>query len=141
MGRILGIDWGKKIIGLALSDELKISSQPFLALKADEKIFDKLRKICQEEEVEKIVVGFPKTLRGEIGLQAKEVMKFAEKCEKELKIPVVFEDERFTSALTRTFLKEQKIKPKKKKEMKNIIEAQLILQTYLERLKNNGKNF
>lgn len=141
MGRILGLDWGKKLIGLAISDELKISAQPFVVLEFNDKILKELKKICKEKNVEKIVIGLPMTLKGEIGKQAKEVLDFSKKCRKEVKIPIIFEDERFSSRIIRELFKKQKVNKKRQKKIKNIIEAQVILQSYLERLKQNENNF
>lgn len=138
MGKILGIDWGEKNIGLAISDELKIISFPLTVLENNEKFFDNLKEICQRENVEKIIIGLPKTLRNEFGLQAQKVLNFGRKCFQELKIPVEFEDEKFTSRLGKSLIEQFQSSKKREKKFKNIIEAYLILQTYLER--KNYKN-
>lgn len=145
MGKILGIDWGEKNIGLAISDELKIIASPLLVLKNDEKIFENLKKICEKENVEKIIIGLPQTLRGEWGKQAQRVLDFSQKCYQKIKIPIEFEDERFTSHFGKILINEHKTKKTKKKDFKNLIESHLILQSYLERLnykkQKNDKNF
>lgn len=133
MSRILAIDFGQKWIGLAISDKLKVIAKPFATLenKGKKYVISHLKNICQKLEVGKIVIGLPKSLSGKEGIQAKKVRNFA-KSLKEIKIPIVFEDERFTTEEAKKFLKE-KLSPKNLE--KNQLAAFYILQSYLNRTK------
>jgi putative Holliday junction resolvase len=127
--KIMGMDIGDKRIGIALTDKEKKLSIPHLILKNNKDFSDKLSKILDEESVEKIIIGMPYTLKGEIGPQGKKVLEFVKKNILNMGIEVVYQDERFTSKLE----VEPGIKNKKAGEHKDKLSAALILQGYLDR--------
>lgn len=131
--RILGLDYGEKYIGLAISDELDILASAFITLENKSKNFvcQKIKKICKEKNISRIVIGLPVSFSGEEERQAKKVREFGEFLKKEINIPIVFEDERLTSVMADKFLKGTKVKKKKIKEHK--LAAQIILQDYLDK--------
>ena len=138
MARVLGIDYGEKKVGLALSDEEEkyaFSYRTLINLQRSD-LLQNLASICQAEKVEKIIVGLPLNQEGKIGKEADRVQQFGRELEDYVKLPVDFEDERFSSAMAGQLFKEA---GKKTKETKDIIDqqsAQIILQTYLD--KQNG---
>lgn len=101
---ILGIDYGIKRIGLAIVDETVGVVLPYKLLenKGLEYIMEEFRKIVKQEDITKIVVGMPLTLKGEFGPKAEEIKIFIEQLQKEVEVPVVFIDERFSSRLADT---------------------------------------
>jgi len=98
-GRIMAIDYGRKRFGLALSDELGLTSQPLAKLPRTNRRDDlrRLRLLARENKVLLIVVGLPLRLDGSAGEMAEEVKRFATRLTKELGLPVEMFDERLTS--------------------------------------------
>jgi putative holliday junction resolvase len=98
-GRIMAIDYGRKRFGLALSDELGLTSQPLTTLPRTNRRDDlrRLRLLARENKVRQIVVGLPLRLDGSAGDMAEEVKRFATRITKELGLPVEMFDERLSS--------------------------------------------
>jgi putative Holliday junction resolvase len=98
-GRLMGIDHGRKRLGVALSDPMQIIARPYTIIhrraKADD--FAALRRIIDAEGVAKIVVGLPTDSRDEIGSQARTVIRWAQVLAEAIGLPVVFWDESFSS--------------------------------------------
>ncbi|RMD47175.1 MAG: Holliday junction resolvase RuvX [Aquificota bacterium] len=129
--RILALDVGNKRIGVAYSDPLGISANPLPYIQNDENVFEKIKKIIDEYNVGKIVVGLPLTLKGEEGEQAKITKGFVEELKKHISLPVEFVDERFTTSLAERHLRETTKKSKRKQKIDSL-SAVYILKTYLE---------
>lgn len=128
---LLSIDYGEKRIGLATGDdETKIAS-PFLILenKGENFVLEEIKKICVKEKVDKIVVGMPLTLAGEVGPQAKDTQQFVEFLKNNLSVIVEMEDERFTSAMVDKLMAESKVKER------DAVAAMIILQSYFDKQK------
>lgn len=98
-GRILAIDYGRKRIGLALSDELRLIARPLMILLRSNRQNDlrRLRDLCRKHQVRQIIVGHPLLLTGAASEMAGEAARFAERLRKHLGIPVELVDERLTS--------------------------------------------
>jgi len=139
---ILGIDYGAKKVGLAISDEKKQMALPLkILLNTDNnQIFDQIKEICEKNSVEKIVVGVPvsmgngktKTFWRQVDLQnqqMKEVLNFVNWLKKYLDLSVELEDERLSTKLA-TGLRRDLVK----KGPDDAVAAMLILQSYLDRL-------
>jgi len=126
-GKILGIDYGTKNVGLALSDQEQKQAFVYDTLKMSDKLFVEIKEICDKEEVDRIVVGLPLNLKGEYTQKTEEVVMFIGQLEEEVKIAVEFEDERFSST-----------EAEKRGGGHGIDEssAQIILQQYLDKLNN-----
>jgi len=124
--KYLGIDYGRKHIGLALTDEEGRMAFPFKTLKVRgrKQLFDELEKIVEYEGVRKVAVGLPLTMRGEKGRTSTEVQKFICELEESLNVPVDFVDERLSSA-------EARKSGNGKKEDEHAVAAQKILDVYL----------
>lgn len=133
MGKILGIDWGEKIIGTAVSDELEILAKSLKAVSSG-RIKDIL-KILEEEKIEKIIVGRPRNMDGSLGPQFRKVSKFTSQLKKITKIPIEYEDETNTTNIVKSILVKEGINPRENKELVNKKAAQLILQGYLDEAK------
>ncbi|WP_461829115.1 Holliday junction resolvase RuvX [Aquifex sp.] len=128
--KVLAVDYGTKRVGLAIGDEnLKIVS-PKGVIKT-EKAIQKIKEISKESKVGKIILGFPLTPSGKEGQRARLVKRFYEELKKELPdVEIILWDERWTTqeALRRL----EGLSPKKKKELKDIMAAMIILEEYFD---------
>lgn len=132
--RILGIDYGSKRIGIAVSDPLRIIAQGISVVANSSTVVNDIIKLVHEYDVEMIVVGMPLNLKGEKGIKADEVEKFISQVEKELQIDVIRFDERLTSKMAHQTLRDMEVKKRKRQDKGTIdkMAAALILQGYLD---------
>jgi putative Holliday junction resolvase len=132
--RYLGIDYGSKRIGLAISDPLNIVARTLTTVLHSENALEKIKNIVNEYLIGCIVIGMPLTLKGEKGKQAQEVEKFIGLLEKEIRCPVVRWDERFTSKRVHQTFHELNVRKKHRENKSNIdkMAAAFILQSYLD---------
>ena len=134
MGRILGIDYGKKRLGLAFSDPTKTIASPFKMLFSNKNHVETVNCILEEVEsyeIEKIVLGLPihlSNLESELSQLARQ---FGKILEEKSQIPVVYWDERLTSKQVERILVEGAVARKKRKQYIDMMSATLILQSYL----------
>ncbi len=133
-GRFLGLDVGEKTIGMALSDELGLTAQPYQTLKRKGEAQDlrAIGAILEERGVATVVVGLPKNMDGSIGRQARRVAAFAEKIEAAFDVPVVFWDERLSTAAVERVLIQADVSRAKRKTHVDKLAASVILQGYLD---------
>jgi putative holliday junction resolvase len=129
--RILAIDYGRKRIGLALSDELGLTAQPLGTLSRTNRQDDvrRLRGICREHGVRHIVVGYPVHMSGEASEMADEAARFSARLKKELGIDTELYDERLTSWEARKTVSETK---GKRRGSVDDVAAAVLLRDYLE---------
>lgn len=135
---MLGIDYGTRRIGVAVSDPLNIIARGVAVIENTPSLFDELKRIVREFDPEKIVVGMPFNLKGEKGVKAQEVELFIARLEGEIELEVVRQDERFTSQQAHQTLRDMGVK-KKQRQHKGVIDAMaaaLILQGYLDGLRS-----
>jgi len=132
--RILGLDVGDILIGVAVSDPTSTIAQGLDSIKRKNLKIDvqKIRSLTEEYKVKSIVVGLPKMLSGEIGIQAQKVLDFADKFREVVGVPVVFWDERFTTVAANKTLIKANVRRKKRKQVADKMAAVLILQGYLD---------
>ncbi|MFO7896593.1 MAG: Holliday junction resolvase RuvX [Candidatus Cloacimonadales bacterium] len=130
--RLMGIDYGEKRIGLALSDPMQIISTPYQVLSNEKGIFDKLREIIENEKVGKIILGLPLNLAGEDSRKTKEVRTFKQQLEQEITLPVEFYDERYSTAEATDLLIEMGYSPQQRKKIIDKMAASIILKNFLE---------
>lgn len=127
------MDYGRRRIGLALSDELRLTARPFATLVRKNRRDDlrRLREIARKHEVQRIVVGWPLHLDGSASEMAEEAARFARRIGKELGLPVELVDERLTSWAAEEAAREIKLGHGKRRESVDALAAALILQDYL----------
>lgn len=134
MARILAIDYGMKRMGLAVSDTLQISANGLETMET-EKVMDFLKKYISENEVEKILIGFPLNFDGSNTHATHAVKEFIAQLEKQFPaIQVIKRDEAFTSKMAVQALVNSGMKKKERRKKGNIdkMSAVLILQEYLQ---------
>lgn len=131
MGKILGLDYGAKRIGLAISDEAGalVFPRPAMLNEGEKKFFTELQQYAAAEGVERIVVGLPLTLRGEQGPQATAVKDIMSKFEEVSSLPVEFEDERLSSAFADRYVNDSSFS-------RDSLAAAAILESFLARRKS-----
>lgn len=140
MERLIGLDVGDRTIGVAVSDLLMITAQGVTTIKRTNLKADiqELKKIIDEYNVTKIIVGMPKMMDGTVGIQGEKVIDFTEKMKAKIDLPVDFQDERLTTALSEKMLISADVKRKKRKEVIDKLAAVQILTTYMERMKRSA---
>jgi putative Holliday junction resolvase len=133
--RILAVDYGRKRIGLALSDELGLTAQPLEAFVRRNRRNDsrRLREICRKHAVAHILVGHPLHLTGEAGAMADEAERFANRLQKELGIEVELLDERLTTWEAEQTMEETKSSWRRRRGPLDDVAAAILLRDYLER--------
>ena len=139
--RVLGIDYGDRHIGLALSDPLLITAQPLGTYELTGKENVDRRHFCDlvaKHDVGIIVVGDPLRMDGSSGTRAEKTRVFAGWLGKAVGKPIVFMDERLTTRQALNVLQDEKLRGKKKKEWEDQIAAVIILSTYLEQKRGAG---
>jgi putative Holliday junction resolvase len=131
----LAIDYGRKRIGLALSDELGLTAQPLVTLVRTNRRNDlrRLREVCRKHGVAQIVVGHPVHMTGEPGPMADEAARFAARVHKELGIGVELVDERLTTWEAEQTMAEVTAPPRRKRGPLDHVAAAILLRDYLER--------
>ncbi len=137
MGRILAIDYGKKRVGLAVTDPLKIIANKLTTVPTHT-IFDFLGNYFREEEVECLVIGYPRQMNNEASEAVRYINPFIKKLQKLYpEMPVELVDERFTSKMAFQTMIDGGVKKKgrRNKELVDAISATIILQSFIERKK------
>ncbi|MFA6457309.1 MAG: Holliday junction resolvase RuvX [Bacteroidota bacterium] len=133
--RFLGIDYGSVRIGLSLSDPLKIIAQGFKTINNDGNSLDQIASIITEQNIEKIVVGNPLNLKGEVSTKAEEVKQFVNRLKERTSIEVILLDERFTSVMAQRSIISMGTKKKQRQSNKGKVDevaAAILLQGYLD---------
>ena len=135
---ILGLDIGDARTGVAISDELGIAAHPLCTIqrKSKKALLGELQELIAVHKVERIVIGLPLQLDGETGVQARKVKRFAEKLGQHVNLPIIFWDESFTTFEATQILQGTKKRRKKRKQVIDQVAAVLILEGYLEELRN-----
>lgn len=138
--RILGLDYGSKTVGVAISDPLLITAQGLEIIRRDSegkirKTYQRIEELCQEYEVEKIVLGYPKNMNGTDGDRAKKSLEFKDALERRTGLPVIMWDERLTTVSADNVMMESGIRRENRKEYVDEIAAMIILQNYLESIR------
>ena len=134
MGRILGLDYGRRRTGVAISDPLGVTAQPLVTWSGLcwNDVVDEVLTLISEMGVERVVVGFPLNLSGSRGPMAREVERFTDHLKQRIGIPVTLWDERLTSTQARRVIHKIQEKPSRNKEKVDLIASVLLLQNYLD---------
>ena len=135
--RIMGLDYGSKTVGVAISDPLGITAQGIEIIRREKE--SKLRQtlaridaLIKEYEVESIVLGFPKNMNNTIGDRAEKSLEFKEMLEKRTGLSVVMWDERLTTVEANRTLMEGKVRREDRSKYVDMLAAVYILQGYLD---------
>lgn len=133
MNKIIGLDIGKKRIGISISDIMGLIAHPVetIAREPEKAAIEKINKICKDNDVKTIVAGLPKNMNNTIGEQAQDCIDFMNAFKDEYE--VVFEDERLTSRQAEYILAQTGRKYTKDKKLVDLKSACIILQQYLDR--------
>jgi putative holliday junction resolvase len=136
-GRLLGVDFGSVRVGLAICDPDRIIASPWdtLQRKTEQQDAAALNKIIQSEKIVGIVLGLPISLNGNEGPKAKETREYGDWLTQITALPITYWDERFTSALADDAMFEAGLTHKKRKEKRDRIAAQIMLQGFLDSLR------
>jgi putative Holliday junction resolvase len=133
-GRLLGLDYGTKRLGLALSNAEQTIATPLETyLRRDEKQdAQHLVQIVQEYRAAGLVVGLPVHMSGDEGEKARDARAFGQWAGQVTKLPVAFADERYTSAMADEHLRAAHLGPKKRQSLRDMLAAQIVLQAFLD---------
>ena len=135
--RVIGLDYGSKTIGVAVSDPMGLTAQGIETITREEE--NKLRKslrrieeLAEQYQVGEIVLGFPKNMNNTIGERAEKALQLKETLERRLGLPVVMWDERLTTVEAERTLIETGVRRENRKKYVDMIAAVFILQGYLD---------
>ncbi len=132
--RIMGIDYGSKRIGVAISDPSCTMAHPLdtILVREDGSHMERLKAIVSDYDVSKIVVGLPYNMDGSTGDSANKVMQWSGELQTELGLPVELWDERLTTYEAHELLIHFKVKGQKRRQIVDKIAASIILKSYLD---------
>lgn len=138
--RIMGLDYGDKTVGVALSDELLLTAQPLETICRERsnklrQTLARLEELMLEYDVEKVVIGLPKKMNNDEGERCRLTREFGDMVERRSGLEVIYQDERLTTVSANAVLEEGGVRKEKRKEYVDEIAASLILKTYLDGLK------
>ena len=138
---MLGLDIGDAHIGVAISDELGIAAHPLCTIhrRSRKAALAELQELIAVHPVERIIIGLPLRLNGEVGIQAQKVKVFAGELQQQANLPIVFWDESFTTVEAEQILRGTKKRGKKRKRVIDQVAAVLILDGYLDQLRNSAE--
>jgi len=133
-GKVLGLDWGTKRIGIAISDGAgKVAlGRPSRERDDLESDLDYLAGLVKTEEVKQVVIGMPLHMNGDVGQSAEKVREFKQNLEDRLSVPVDTFDERLTSSEAERVMVKSDLRREERKEKRDRVAATLILQRYLD---------
>lgn len=137
MKRVLGLDYGTKTVGVAVSDELFLTAQGLetITRKDENKLrrtLARIEELVKEYEVSEIVLGYPKNMDNSIGARGKATEEFRDRLEKRCGLPVILWDERLTTMESERILMDGGIRREQRKSRIDWMAASLILQSYMD---------
>ena len=142
--RILGLDYGTKTVGVAVSDPLEITAQPVETIERKsanklrqtlariEAIIEEYGAVSEQEKIGRIVLGYPKNMNNTVGERAEKSLEFKEMLEKRTGLPVIMWDERLTTMAADRTLEETGVHKEDRKQYLDQVAAVFILQGYLD---------
>ena len=141
--RIMGLDYGDKTVGVAISDEMLLTAQPVETIKRERanklrQTYARIEELIIEYDVEKIVTGLPLNMDNKEGLRCQLTREFAETLGRRTGLEIIFQDERLTTSAAGAVLEEGGVRKEKRKAYIDKIAASLILQGYLDSLQSSG---
>lgn len=135
--RVMGLDYGSKTVGVAISDDLLLTAQPRETIWRDRenklrRTLARIEELVNEYGIRLIVVGLPLNMDDTAGERAEAAMAFRDKVERRTSLPVVMSDERLTTVEADEMLQKMEISPGQRKQYIDQIAASLILEEYME---------
>ena len=135
--RIMGMDYGEKTIGIAVSDPFGWTAQGVEIIRRKDEnnlkeSMERIKELIEQYDVKKIVLGFPKNMNNTLGVRAEKTLEFKEKLEKRFSIEVILWDERLSTKAAESILLEADISRSKRKKVIDKMAAVYILQGYLD---------
>jgi putative Holliday junction resolvase len=135
VSRILGIDWGRVRLGLAISDESALIAQGLASLPraGESRDMSAIARYANDWQVGEIVVGLPRNMDGTLGESARAVQQFAQRLESALRVPVRLWDERLTTQAAERTLVDARVRRRARRGVVDQVAATMILQSFLDR--------
>lgn len=135
--RVMGLDYGAKTVGVAISDAMLMTAQPLETVRRERsnklrQTLARIEQLIDEYEVDKIVLGFPKKLNNEEGDRCERTKEFGDMIERRTGLEIIYWDERLTTVAADAVLDEGGVRKENRKEFIDKIAASLILQCYLD---------
>ncbi len=139
--RILGLDYGTKTVGVAISDPLLLTAQELETITRDRAsalrhTLVRIKELCDEYQVELIILGYPRNMDDSEGFRCEDTIKFKDLLAKRVDIPIELVDERLTTMYADEILDESGVHKKDRKKYIDQIAAAIILQDYLDNYRN-----
>ena len=134
--RTLGLDYGSKTVGVAVTDPLGLTAQGVEIIRRQKenhlrKTYQRIREICEQYDVEKIVLGLPLNMDDTMGDRAEKTLEFKKELERRLSVPVLLVDERLTTVEAIEIMDDAGIKVGDREKYVDMIAATIILQDYM----------
>ena len=137
--RYLGLDLGTRTLGTSLSDTTLTIASSYKTIRFEDSNYDlllpQIKQIVEEFDVKKIVLGLPKNMNNSLGFRSLETIEFQKKLENYLNMEVALQDERLSTIEATSYLIKADMSRKKRKEKVDRVAANIILQTYLDKMK------
>ena len=140
--KYLGLDLGSRTLGIAVSDTTGTIATSYKVIRHQEEydlLLDEIGKIIESEKIDKIVLGFPKNMNNTIGPKGELSLEFKKKLEEKYNIDVYLQDERLTTKEAENVLIKNNTRRNKRKKVIDSLAATIILQSFLDKEKNYGK--
>ena len=138
--RYLGLDLGSRTLGVAVSDKTGLIASSLEVIRHEEeydRLLEEVKRLVSELEIDAVVLGFPKNMNNTIGPKGELSLEFKEKLEKILSIPVYLQDERLSTKSALDTLIKGDVSRKNRKKVVDSVAATIILQSFLDRRKEN----
>lgn len=134
--RTLGLDYGSKTVGVAVTDPLGLTAQGVEIIRRQKenhlrKTYQRIRELCEQYDVEKIVLGLPLNMDDTMGDRAEKTLEFKKELERRLSVPVLLVDERLTTVEAIEIMDDAGIKVSEREKYVDMIAATIILQDYM----------
>ena len=140
--RTLGLDYGSKTVGVAVTDPLGLTAQGVEIIRRQKenhlrKTYQRIKELCEQYDVEKIVLGLPLNMDDTMGDRAEKTLEFKNELERRLSVPVLLVDERLTTVEAIEIMDDAGIKVSEREKYVDMIAATIILQDYMNSQENN----
>ena len=134
--RTLGLDYGSKTVGVAVTDPLGLTAQGVEIIRRQKenhlrKTYQRIKELCKQYDVEKIVLGLPLNMDDTMGDRAEKTLEFKKELERRLSVPVLLVDERLTTVEAIEIMDDAGIKVSEREKYVDMIAATIILQDYM----------